>query len=111
MRGAKPGAVWGRQYPFERNQLQRSMTLTGLGGVFAAAVILLVHADVAGVLGIMLICAGLGAGFAAVSRYRYVRESRVGFEILRTRGGGFVIGSSLAFGVVGVLVVGLILLE
>lgn len=107
----EPGKLWGRQYPFERNELQRSMTLTALGGVFAAAVIILIHADITALLGILLICAGSISAFAAESRRRYVRESRLGFDILRTRGGGFVVGSALAFGVVGVLVTVLILVE
>ena len=106
-----PGKLWGDQYPFERNHLQRTMTLAGLGGVFAVTVILLVHADVTGVIGISLICAGLVSALAAASRRRYVRESRVGYTILRARGGGFVLGSALAFAVVGVLVALLVLLE
>ena len=103
--------VWGEQYPFERNDLQRSMTLTALGGVFAVTLILLVHADVAAVVGISLVCAGVVSALAAASRHRYVRETRLGFGILRTRGGGFVIGSALVFCVVGVFVVLLIMLE
>lgn len=106
-----PGKVWGRQYPFERNHLQRTMTLTALGGIFAVTTILLVHADAPGVLGITLICAGAVSAFAAVSRHRYVQETRVGFGILRTRGGGFVLGSACAFGLVGAFVGLLILLE
>lgn len=104
------GVLWGDQYPFERNHLQRTLTLIGLGGVLAVTVILLVHADVTGVLGILLICAGVVSAFAAVSRHRYVQESRLGFVILRTRGGRFVLVSALAVAVVGVLVAVLILL-
>ena len=89
--------VWGKQYPFERNDLQRTMTLTALGGVFSAAVILLVHADVATVLGITLVCGGVVSALAAVSRHRYVRETRLGFGIMRTRGGGFVSGRRTCF--------------
>ena len=37
----EPERLWGVQYPFERNHLQRAMALTGLGGVFAVTVILL----------------------------------------------------------------------
>jgi hypothetical protein len=108
---AEPEKLWGQQYPFERNQLQRGMVLTALGGVFAAAVIILVHAGVTVVLGILLVCTGVATAFAAESRRRYVQESRIGFDILSTRGGGFVFGSALAFGLVGVLVTVLILLE
>lgn len=108
---ANPGKVWGAQYPFERNHLQRSMTLTSLGGVCAVAVILLVHANVAGVLGISLICAGGLSMLAAVSRSRYVDETGHGFGILRTRGGGFVLASTFLFCLAGVLVTLLILLE
>ena len=108
---AKPGNLWGDQYPFERNHLQRMVTLIGLGGVFVVTAILLVHADVTGVFGISLICAGVVSAFAAVSRRRYVQETRLGFVVLRTRGGQFVLGSALAFAVVGVLVALLVLLE
>ena len=105
----KPGVLWGDQYPFERNHLQRTMTLVALGGVFAVTVILLVHADVTDVLGISLICAGVISAFAAASRHRYVQETRRGFAILRTRGGWFVLGSAFAFAVAGVLVALLVL--
>ncbi len=103
--------LWGDQYPFERNHLQRTMALAGLGGVFAVTVILLVHADVTGVVGISLICAGVVSALAAASRRRYARETRVGFAILRARGGGFVLGSALAFALIGMLVALLVLLE
>lgn len=103
--------LWGQQYPFERNQLQRTMTLTALAGIFAVTAILLIHADITAVLGIAFVCAGTISGLAAVSRYRYVRETERGFAILRTRGGGFVFGSALAFAVVGVFVALLVLLE
>ncbi|RDH75648.1 hypothetical protein DVS77_25860 [Mycolicibacterium moriokaense] len=107
----KAGRLWGDQFPFERNNLQRTMTLMGLAGVFAVTAILLVHADVTAVLGISLICAGVVSGLAAVSRHRYVRETVLGYGILGGRGGGFVLGSALAFAVVGVLVSLLVLLE
>jgi len=106
-----PGKLWGDQYPFERGHLQRAMTLLGLGSVFAIAVILLVHADVTGVLGISLICAGVISALAAVSRHRYVQETRLGFVILETRGGRFVFGSALAFAILGVVVALLVFLE
>lgn len=108
---SRPGKLWGDQYPFERNHLQRTMTLAGLGSVFAVAVILLVHADVTGVLGISLICAGVISALAAGSRHRYVQETRLGFVILNARGGRFVLGSALAFAVLGVIVALLVLLE
>ncbi len=108
---AKPGRLWGDQHPFERNHLQRAMTLTGLCGVFAVAVILLVHADVTGVLGISLICGGAVSALAASSRHRYVQETHLGFAVLGTRDGRFVFGSALAFAVVGVFVSLLVLLE
>ncbi|WP_099023636.1 hypothetical protein [Mycolicibacterium palauense] len=107
---AKPGKLWGNQYPFERNHLQRAMALLGLGGVFAVTVIILVHTTITGVLGIFLICAGVVAAFAAASRHRYVRETEAGFAILRARGGLFVLSTALAFAVVGVLVAVLVLL-
>lgn len=103
--------VWGEQYPFERNQLQRTMTLVAIGGLFAFVVVVLVHADVVGVLGISLVCAGVVSALAAASRHRYVREARLGFGILRTRGGGFVLGTAVLFCAVGVLVALLIVLE
>lgn len=105
-----PGKLWGDQHPFERNHLQRTMALVGLGIVYAIAVILLVHADVAGVFGISFICAGVISALAAVSRHRYVQETRLGFVILKTRGGWFVPGSALAFAIVGVFVALLVLL-
>lgn len=107
----RPGKLWGEQYPFERNHLQRSMTLIGLGGVFTVTVILLVHADVTAVLGLSLVCAGVVSALAAASRHRYVQETDLGFVILRTRGGRFVFGSALAVVVVGVLVALLIVAE
>ena len=48
---------------------------------------------------------------AALSRHRYLRETRLGFAIPRTRGGGFVFGSALVFCVAGALVALLVLLE
>lgn len=107
----QPGRLWGAQYPFERNALQRNMTLVALGGVFAATLLILVDADPAAAVGISLICAGGLSALAAVSRLRYIRESRVGFDILTTRGGGFVFGSALAFGLVGLFVCAVILLD
>jgi len=104
------GKLWGDQYPFERNHLQRQMTLAGLGTVFGVTAILLVHAEYAGVVGVSLILTGVIAALAAASRMRYVRETRIGFAILKTRGGLFVLGSALAAGVVGMLVVLLICL-
>lgn len=105
------GKLWGAQYPFERNHLQRAMTLAGLAGVFAVTLILLVHAGVRAVLGVSLIYAGAVSGLAAVSRHRYLRETRRGFGILGTRGGGFVFGSAAAFVFVSALVVWMILLD
>lgn len=103
--------VWGPQYPFERNQLQRAMTLIAMVSLFAVVVVILVHAETAGILGICLLCAGVLCALAAASRLRYVRESRLGFEILRTRGGGFVFGSALVFCVVGAFVAVLVVIE
>ncbi len=105
----RPGRLWGAQYPFERNHLQRGITLLGLGGVFGVTTILLVHADVQQTLGVALLAAGVVSGLAALSRNRYVEETRHGFAVLRTRGGGFVVGSALATGLVAVLVVLLVL--
>lgn len=106
---SRPGRVWGAQHPFERNHLQRGITLLGLSGVFGVTVILLVDTDVRGLLGLALIIAGIVSGLAAVSRQRYVAETRQGFEVLRARGGGFVLGSAVALAVVGVFVVALVL--
>jgi len=105
------GKLWGDQYPFERNHLQRQMTLAGLATVFAVTAILLVHAKYAGVVGVCLILAGVFTALAAASRNRYVHETRLGFAVLRTRGGWFVLGSALSVGVVGILVALLILLD
>ncbi len=109
LRPDQPARLWGAQYPFERNQLQRSMTLTALGGIFAVTLVLLIHADVSGVLGIAFLCAGAMSALAAVSRRRYVQETRAGFAIVATRGGGFVFGSALAFTLVGGFVAALVL--
>lgn len=105
----EPARLWGAQYPFERNHLQRAITLVGLGGVFAVTVIFLADARVPGILGISLIGAGLLSALAALSRQRYVRETRLGFAILATRGGLFVLGSALMFAVVGLFVALLVL--
>ncbi|MCB0933569.1 MAG: hypothetical protein KDB71_16945 [Mycobacterium sp.] len=107
----EPERLWGVQYPFERNHLQRAMALTGLGGVFAVTVILLVHANIKATFGISLIYAGVMSALAALSRQRYVAETRIGFAILKTRGGLFVLGSAVAFVPIAVLVCVLILLE
>ncbi len=101
--------LWGRQHPFERNHLQRALTLLGLAGTFGLCGTLLVYTDVAGVIGISLVCAGLLLGLAAVSRSRYVRESRLGFAALTSRDGRFVLGSAAAFAVVGLYVLELLL--
>ena len=99
-----PGNLWGDQHPFERNVAQRTMTMLGLAGLFVVTTILLVRADPAHVLGVSLICAGVLSGLAALSRHRYVKETRLGFVIVQSRGGGFVFGSALVFAVIGVLV-------
>ena len=106
----RSGSLWGEQYPFERNHLQRTMTLTGLAGVFAVTLVLLVDADAAGIAGIALICLGAVSALAALSRHRYLQEARSGFAILRTRGGGFVLGSALAV-LVAAAFVGLLVLR
>ena len=108
--GSATRKLWGPQYPFERNHLQRSMTIAELGLIFSVSLILLVHDDVRAVAGIALVFAGMGAGLAAVSRRRYVRETEVGFSILEARDGRFVLWSAAAFATVGVLVVAVILL-
>ncbi len=99
-----PGRVWGRQHPFERNHLQRTLVLLALAAVFSVAVILVVDADVAGVIGIALMSAGLLSALAAASRLRYVRETRVGFAVLSTRDAQFVFASAAAFAVTAALV-------
>lgn len=104
------GKLWGEQYPFERNQLQRTMSLTALAGIFGVTTILLVRADTAGVVGITFLCAAAVTALSALSRHRYVQETRLGFAILGIRGGGFVIGSALGLAVVGGFVAALILL-
>ena len=85
------------------------MTLAGLGVLGAVSLILLVHDDAHMLPGIALIYAGAGTGLAALSRRRYVRETRVGFAILRTRDGRFVLASAAAFVAVGVLAILIIL--
>ncbi len=106
---AEPGRVWGQQYPFERNHLQRSLSLLALGSVFSVSLIFLVHGDRPATLGVALIAAGVVSGLAAASRRRYAHEARRGFSVLRTRGGGFVFASALALVVVAGVVVALVL--
>jgi hypothetical protein len=108
-RERSPQRLWGRQEPFERNYFQRILTLTGLGAVFAVSVILLVAENVYSVLGIALVFAGMMAGLAALSRWRYVQESRTGFTITRIRGGWFVVESALALVLLAFLVAVIIL--
>lgn len=98
------GELWGRQHPFERTHLQRTMTLLGLASVLGVTVILLVDSRVVAVFGVCFIGAGVLSGLAAASRLRYVRESRLGFAIVETRDGRFVLGSAAGFVVVGLLV-------
>ena len=97
MAAPPPGRVWGRQQPFERQHLQRAITLIGLGTLSTALVALLAGAHPARALGSALVSVGLICALAAGSRHRYVRESRVGFAILASRDGRFVLGSALAF--------------
>lgn len=111
MGSSASGQLWGAQYPFERNHLQRMMTLIGLGGLFAVIVFLLVDADVTDVLGLTLIGAGMLCAAAAYSRRRYDVETRVGFAVLASRGGRFVLGSAAAFGVLTGLVAVLIIVD
>ena len=85
--------------------------MTALAGVFGVTLILLVHADVVGVIGIAFICCGVVSALAALSRHRYVQETVFGFAILRTRAGGFVLGSGIALALVGVFVAVLIVGE
>ncbi len=103
---ARPaGRVWGRQQPFERQHLQRAITLLGLGALSTTLVVLLASAHPARTLGSALVGVGLVCALAAASRHRYVRESRLGFAMLATRDGRFVLGSALAFLVVAGLAV------
>jgi hypothetical protein len=105
-----PGRLWGAQYPFERNHLQRTLVLLGLGSVLGVTVILLVHGEVDRVIGMVLVGLGVMSALAAASRHRYVRETLLGFTVLRTRDGRFVLGSAVALAVTAALVALLILL-
>ncbi len=100
MAAPPPGRVWGRQQPFERQHLQRAITLLGLGTLATTLVVLLASAHPARALGSALVSVGLVCALAAVSRHRYVRESRAGFAILASRDGRFVLGSALVFVIV-----------
>lgn len=108
-RDEEVGRLWGRQHPFERNHLQRSMTLLGLGEVFAVSTLLLAELDALAIFGLCLVCAGLLVGMAAASRSRYVRESQLGLQILHTRDGRFVYGSAAGFVLVGLFVAVLVI--
>lgn len=105
----RPGSVWGPQYPFERQHLQRSLTLIGLGGVVATVIVVQANAHPARALGTALVLAGLLLALAAASRHRYVRETRLGFAVLTTRDGRFVVGSALGLVVAAVFVALLVL--
>ncbi len=109
-RPSPPQQLWGHQHPFERNYLQRSMTVAALAMLGAVSLILIVQNALHVLAGIALICAGAGAGLAALSRQRYLRETEVGFVILQTRDGRFVLASAAAFVAVDVLAVLVILL-
>ena len=85
------------------------MDLLALGGVLAVTIILLVADNRSDVLGLALIALGLISALAAVSRRRYVRETQIGFDIVATRGGRFVLGSALVFLITAALVTLLIL--
>lgn len=97
--------MWGPQYPFERQHLQRALIILGLGGVFGTVVVVLANTHPARALGTALVCGGLLFALAAASRHRYVRETQLGFAVLATRGGRFVVGSALALAVVAAFVV------
>lgn len=101
--------VWGRQQPFERNHLQRTLTVLALGAVFAVTLVLLVDVDAAGVIASLCIGAGLLCALAAGSRHRYLRETSMGFALLRRRGGGFVIATMAALVITALFVVALII--
>ena len=107
--GSGSEQVWGRQQPFERNHLQRTLTVFALGAVFAVTMVLLVDVDAAGVIAAACIGAGLLCALAAGSRYRYVRETARGFAILRQRDGSFVIGTAVQFLITALVVVVLII--
>ena len=85
------------------------MTFAALAMLGAVSLILLVHDDPHVLAGIALTYAGAGAGLAALSRQRYVRETEIGFAILRTQDGRFVWASAAAFVAVGVLAILVIL--
>lgn len=106
--GSASGQVWGRQQPFERNHLQRTLTVFALGAVLAVTVSLLADIGARGVLAIAGICAGLLCLLAAGSRHRYDREAAMGFAVLRGRGGGFVLGTCVQFVITALLVAVLI---
>jgi len=103
------GRLWGAQAPFERNDLMRTQTLAALAAVFAAAVAFLAEANARELIGLGLVALGLVCAAAAISRARYIRESWLGFTVLRTRGGGFVLGSATGVAVVGLFVAALVL--
>lgn len=103
------GRLWGAQAPFERNHLMRTQTLAALAAVFVAAVAFLAEANARQLIGLGLVAMGLVCAAAAVSRARYVRETWLGFAVLRTRGGGFVLGSAASVAVVGLFVAALVL--
>lgn len=98
------GRLWGSQYPFERQHLQRNMTMLALAGLMSVTLILQVGTSPSKVLGVGLVIAGLVCVVAAVSRSRYDRETRHGFAILASRDGRFVFGSAATFVLVAVSV-------
>ncbi len=71
------------------------MALIGLGTVSTATTVVMAGAHPARALGSALLSVGLVCGLAAGSRHRYVRESQLGFAILASRDGRFVLGSAV----------------
>lgn len=103
--GAGSDHVWGRQQPFERNHLQRTLTVFALGAVFAVTMVLLVDVDAAGVVAAACIGSGLLCALAAASRHRYDRETATGFALMRRRDGRFVISTAVQFVITALFVV------
>ncbi|MDO8107699.1 hypothetical protein Q6348_10880 [Isoptericola sp. b441] len=95
--------VWGRQQAFERQHLQRALTLLGLTSVLGAILIILAGTDPVRAVGATLVGLGVIVALAAMSRRRYETDARAGFAVLRSRDGTFVLGSAVAFLVVAAL--------
>lgn len=80
-----PVRVWGRQHPFERNHLQRSMLILSAFAELTVALVIVGRRRPLDELAVVLLGGGACCAAAAYSRARYEAEMRAGFSVLRRR--------------------------